>query len=645
MKRKQVFKKRPMDQNSKRMHAKRQILTQESIDEMKSKWLHHRLKVLRRALKKAKAFELLKVQRRIALAAAAQTGGDTDSNNKWAIKTDMSKLHLQGDVIKEVDLDHLAQRAMQRCGLLKASVDSASDITSPSKEGIRPLSGDSSNLPKQLQQQQLEVIEQRLLRSGAVKKEVLSIVADFNDRFKTRHQAPQEGQGEQQRDDRINNNHIAVLRDSPDSTIEEKDPAGTRTCIESDPNLFPADHGAASVLEDTKAEEREESIATGNGDSKAEEREESIATGNGDSKAEEREESIATGNGDSKLQSILNKLKIMKGQVTRPVEQGEDSADSGVIDVVELDSECCSVEGIDNMHRLDRNVDEDAEEDEVGVRNSEQEWTTDACVLPLSGNADIEAESEDDSLDSAEWDIPADVSQVRSRDVEIAAGTSNRAVETGHQKSVVRDERKLHARETKGCDKGVSVGMKSLGPEGAVKVAKCKKKGTGGSTDPLLIQKKNRLGQHARRKLAEEKFGKAAKHLKMQEREQGQVRYTRPGIGEQQGIEQEHLHPSWAAKRKQSGAILSTASAAPKKIKFDEDAAPEQKRTHDIKMNENVNNAKMRSGRSSSQAVAKGNSSGPLHPSWEAHKKRKAEMAEKASLPTVPTGKKTLFDD
>jgi hypothetical protein len=43
--------------------------------------------------------------------------------------------------------------------------------------------------------------------------------------------------------------------------------------------------------------------------------------------------------------------------------------------------------------------------------------------------------------------------------------------------------------------------------------------------------------------------------------------------------------------------------------------------------------------------MIQGKLSGPLHPSWEAHKKRRAEMAEKAALPAAPTGKKIVFDD
>jgi hypothetical protein len=73
----------------------------------------------------------------------------------------------------------------------------------------------------------------------------------------------------------------------------------------------------------------------------------------------------------------------------------------------------------------------------------------------------------------------------------------------------------------------------------------------------------------------------------------------------QQAPEEAHLHPSWAAKRKQSGAILSALTAAPKKIKFEEDSAAGQKQTSYVKKQENANVEKKGSGHASSQTELK----------------------------------------
>lgn len=111
----------------------------------------------------------------------------------------------------------------------------------------------------------------------------------------------------------------------------------------------------------------------------------------------------------------------------------------------------------------------------------------------------------------------------------------------------------------------------------------------------------------------------------------------------------ESLHPSWVAKRKQSGTLASigTAIIPAKKIKFDENGGIQRE-------NSIIGAARVvpASGRGGVASSGKPESRGkvaldakPLHPSWEAHKKSKAAAAAAASIPAAPTGKKTVFKD
>lgn len=84
---------------------------------------------------------------------------------------------------------------------------------------------------------------------------------------------------------------------------------------------------------------------------------------------------------------------------------------------------------------------------------------------------------------------------------------------------------------------------------------------------------KNRPGQAARRKLAEEKYGEKAKHLSA-----GKAKVTKPkryyqDREDEKGIEKkskEELHPSWQARREVKEK-LSKVKFQGQKIKFDDD--------------------------------------------------------------------------
>ncbi|KAG1675155.1 hypothetical protein FOA52_003378 [Chlamydomonas sp. UWO 241] len=86
---------------------------------------------------------------------------------------------------------------------------------------------------------------------------------------------------------------------------------------------------------------------------------------------------------------------------------------------------------------------------------------------------------------------------------------------------------------------------------------------------------KNRLGQNARRRLAEQQYGKTALHL--QEAPAAEVEGQRKtkgqaGGGSGGGREDEgSLHPSWVAKRRLTIGPILTGAPAAKKITFDDD--------------------------------------------------------------------------
>jgi len=110
---------------------------------------------------------------------------------------------------------------------------------------------------------------------------------------------------------------------------------------------------------------------------------------------------------------------------------------------------------------------------------------------------------------------------------------------------------------------------------------------------------------------------------------------------------EEQLHPSWAAKRKQSGTLSSieTNFIRAKKIKFDDDGSvPEAMSTKGIHEAKRMPDPRIPTGKPALRGKS-GVDAKPLHPSWEAHKKSKAAAAAAASVPAVPTGTKTVFAD
>ncbi len=179
-----------------------------SSDEAKRKWVHHRVKLICKVLKKAKVFEVRKIQRRIAQAKdstqpkagehLSRVGGvctrqrtqrdelrtciaDAASAacaGKWSAAgaKDARKLEEQLAACKAMDLDRVARYAALRCGL---AVPAEAEAAASAEEGTSPAgpSGGGGG------QEHEAVLRARLLRSAPVRKELQEAVAEFNRKF------------------------------------------------------------------------------------------------------------------------------------------------------------------------------------------------------------------------------------------------------------------------------------------------------------------------------------------------------------------------------------------------------------------------------------------------------------------------------
>jgi hypothetical protein len=148
---------------------------------------------------------------------------------------------------------------------------------------------------------------------------------------------------------------------------------------------------------------------------------------------------------------------------------------------------------------------------------------------------------------------------------------------------------------------------------------------------------KNRLGQRARRRLAEMQFGGSAKHLRHQQQDGQQ-----PAQRQQQQLDGDvpSLHPSWAAKQAAKHKLklsIAGGSTQSKKVVFgdhDSEPIPVHQGGTPASQFENGRVHKQRQKHTPSAAE-------PLHPSWEA---RKRLQEQQRHLPPS-TGKKTVFTD
>ncbi|EED21191.1 cellular morphogenesis protein (Bud22), putative [Talaromyces stipitatus ATCC 10500] len=128
-------------------------------------------------------------------------------------------------------------------------------------------------------------------------------------------------------------------------------------------------------------------------------------------------------------------------------------------------------------------------------------------------------------------------------------------------------------------------------------------------------QRKNRMGQQARRALWEKKYGARAKHLQEQEKNSKKSKNKDSGWDARRGATDENDKPKWAA-----GAGKRGISSLGKRDNHARDSGNGK--------------ATMTNNKSSSSAATAG-----LHPSWEAARKAKQQKAQ-ASF----QGKKITFD-
>jgi hypothetical protein len=130
-----------------------------------SKWLHASLKVIHKALKQAKVFEVRKITRRLQQARAA---ADASSDGT----TLAAKLEQQLCAAKAADLEQLARQAAAKARLVAA--DAGNDSSAAAANGTAP-AGQGAGVAS--------AVHQRLLAAACVQKQVAQQVAEFNRKF------------------------------------------------------------------------------------------------------------------------------------------------------------------------------------------------------------------------------------------------------------------------------------------------------------------------------------------------------------------------------------------------------------------------------------------------------------------------------
>lgn len=137
--------------------------------------------------------------------------------------------------------------------------------------------------------------------------------------------------------------------------------------------------------------------------------------------------------------------------------------------------------------------------------------------------------------------------------------------------------------------------------------------------------RKNRRGQRARQKIAEAKYGKAAKHIEKNERKQGWD--AKRGAVSSEGARPGNRRDRRAAERGMKarggrGPVISGENAAPLGKRRGEGGVPAD----------------------GAKKGPKKDDTGPLHPSWAAAKAAKESKKLKIDLGGAKAAKKITFD-
>lgn len=170
---------------------------------------------------------------------------------------------------------------------------------------------------------------------------------------------------------------------------------------------------------------------------------------------------------------------------------------------------------------------------------------------------------------------------------------------------------------------------------------------------PALPQpRKNRRGQRARQQIAEKKYGRSAKHLQKQQQQQRQQVHMMRNQGKG-SASTGHRDEGWDVRK---GATTTSEGASDGRSRRGRDRHQDGSRFGlggskgpTGANSEAITTAKGRTERNTSSSIHGGNNNkfngknaeeGPVHPSWEAAKKRKAQNQKAAAL---FQGKKTTF--
>jgi hypothetical protein len=420
-------------------------------EENRQKKLHHGVKCIRKALKKARTFEEQKIKRRTAQAtAAAKSGGKKPAVVASAASLDADKLAQQLAAVKALDIEALGSymgRATYDAVLASRDAPTAEKAL-PTADATETATAETAVGPKAIEAagvQQALVVARRVLATASVRTEVsalqekLVLVGDRQDWAK--------GRLEREELRRLAKEEYAAAKE------KAKEEAETAKQEEKDRTK----HVGPGAVDDGEVDGED--------------------GGSGEGESGDEEDDWSSGGEDE----------------GRPDLSDSDGEDSNSDDIVIRDDD----------GELERFL---AEEEAANEGESDE-------------SDDDEDEGSEESESDPDEELPPELAKI--------------------------------------------LGVEQKGKKAGK--AKDDKKGTKKQAEPPAKKKpKKRMGQRARRAIAEAKFGQHANHIKAERDEQMRR--------ERQSREQEEMaqmHPAWAAKRAAAAAL----AAAPKgtKVSFGDD--------------------------------------------------------------------------
>ncbi|KAF5830246.1 hypothetical protein DUNSADRAFT_14869 [Dunaliella salina] len=451
-------------------------------------------------LKKAKTFERRKVQRRVVEAKEA------NAPKPSVPLPEPEKLAAQLEALKNVDLDALAEKVVQKSDL----------VPQPSQQQLQQQQQQGRIFDKQqpLLGSVEEVLGQRLMRAGCVRKQVEDLKKEFGRRFKQKGSAKGKAGSAQEAAQ-------GSMQPSADGHIDSE--SGAREQRGAQEPRLKTHHG----------NDHSSSDASGDGSESGGDGELQSSSSSEDGGEAELQDSMLLGGDGGGLVTGPGGVKIR----LRP--RGPDNEGRGV--------------SSSKRRRLGS-----GSGDEDGASESSQ--GTDEHVADLDGGGAefggvLGVESEEDgggvsSFDSRDYDMPAGGRGVRDgRDTAESSGKS--VSEKGSSAGSSKKEKTALRREDR-----ASIGSSTKATVGDRKQHAGKQHGG----------KEGRGGEDGHNKPHGKAGAKDSSSNARQPAASGAAATaSNPGLGAEQ------LHPSWAAKMLQKQkASLTAPSTAAKKIKFDE---------------------------------------------------------------------------